>query len=275
MNSSEENKRSKGASARGQDSMGDRNNVDNTTERPSGEHGIQAASEISTDSTNEWTDVWPRWGSRLKDVIGLTIIGVGVAVGWLTLQSIEKQVETSVKQTEALKKQVETAVKQTEAVWYSTRPVLTMKSIEPQKDILPWSNPVRTPNGIITDSSLFNSLTITIQNVGQTPAALDTVFYELIGNNQLRSDFTEISTVVTPDQNITDQLPSVLRSDAVNYLRIHFRYHWEQREISAQPLIFQREYALAFENSAWKVGLFQSDKFDSLMGYAKSISSSR
>ncbi|MCH9031018.1 MAG: hypothetical protein IIB00_01980 [candidate division Zixibacteria bacterium] len=261
MSNSEEKNRYSGDSAREQDSAGHRNSVDETTEISSREHDTQFATSQLSDSKKEEIVPWPRWITRFKDVIGLVLIAGAVTVGWLTLQSIEKQVET--------------AIKQTEAVWNSTRPVLTMKSIVPKKDINPWSKPVRTPDGIISDSSLFNSLSITIKNVGQTPAALDTVYYEIISNNKWKSDFNELSTVVAPGQHIVDRMPTVFGTEAVIYLRVHFRYYWEQRELTTQPLNFKREYALEFEDSGWSASLFSSNKFDSLMSSAQLISSGK
>jgi len=235
--------------------------TENGTEQP--ENGnktnkshIQQDNQDSSSKRNKKVDVW----SRFKDIMELVLIAAGVSIGLFTLCSIEDQVET--------------AIKHTEAVWYATRPVLTVKSINYKNDIIPYTKPVNTPSGPITDSMLFHQLNITIQNIGPSPAALDTIYYELIGNGQLGSGFNDLSTTVSPDQQIIDKVPTILRTDAQNYLRIHFHYYWEQREATIHPLSFQREYGFAFNNNSWKVGLYSSDKFDSLLNNAIPVDTS-
>lgn len=205
----------------------------------------------ATTSSNDKDKIWPYWIKHYKDFIELVLIAVAVTVAVFTLFSIERQVKT--------------AISQTEAVWYSNRPILTMKSIEAKKDIRPWNKPVWTPSGTIKDSSLFHSLKVTFQNVGQSPAELDTIRYKMFIQGHLFTGFKEISTIFMPDQNIRDEIPTKLSTGAINYLRIHFTYYREQRKLSAEPLYFQRDYALLFKDSGWEVGLYSSNSFDSLL----------
>jgi len=151
---------------------------------------------------------------------------------------------------------------QTKAIWYSNRPALRIHPIEAEKDIRPYTGVVKSPVGSFSDSTLFSLLTFTIENEGNSPALIDTIYYELARQNTLMSDTVSYCVLpLSPKDVVAETMKLLLRKDRRSIFAITIVYDWEKPVATNEKFRLDKYFIAYHAEDCWHVNILSSEQY--------------
>jgi len=152
--------------------------------------------------------------------------------------------------------------RQTKAIWYANRPALRIHPIDAQKDIQPYGGIVKTPMGSFSDSTLFFELTTSIENAGNSPALIDTIYYELADQDAVISDTASYCVLpLSPKDVVAETMKLLLRKDKRSIFAITIVYYWEKRADKNDNFRLNKYFIAYYAEDSWHVRILSSAQY--------------
>ncbi|MBU1319405.1 MAG: hypothetical protein KKG33_13990 [candidate division Zixibacteria bacterium] len=189
------------------------------------------------------------WIKEHKDVIDIAIKATGLVVAVVTLSLIYSQIK-------GLREQ-------NLATWFSNRPALRILPLNPASDLNVFGEPSEHSIREDLSDTLFFKLTYTIGNVGNTPAAIDTAYYEMALPDKVLCDTVSYGRLcLAPSDEIIEAMRILLRRDKECVFKITIAYDWERPIGNRDRFRLEKYYRASFIDNKWRTVLLAAADYE-------------
>lgn len=198
------------------------------------------------------------WARANKPIIEL----LAVAAALITLYIIYDQTKEIANQTGAIVEQNKVMNERNKAIWYSYRPIIRIKPINPNRDIVAQDSSDSRFVYISEDSIGYFDFHFSTENIGQSYALIDTVGYALM--NSLLSDSLTVGLfrVQAPGELIVDNVFITLKKTGTNTLRLFYVFKWEKPDNLFERFEFIKYYLIRNEDNVWRVNVLSKLEYE-------------
>ncbi len=158
--------------------------------------------------------------------------------------------------------QIDQITRQTKAIWYSNRPVLRIAPIDPSRDIQPFKGEITRSGGTFFDSTHYSKLSFTIENVGNTPASVDKIYYELVTRDTVvchTSSYGDLPSL--PKDRAVAPMYLLLPKGETNIFKIEITYNWERPVDVDEKFILEKHFVADYAQESWQLKILSSEQY--------------
>ncbi len=190
------------------------------------------------------------------------------------IEQTEQNRASAAEQIDAIFKQNLLLSGQAQALWYATRPAIKILPIAPDADIRPFDGVSMVqigydPDSYSRDSDTANKFNMyyTLENVGRSPALLDSIKYEVVNQSYTAFPMQGLySLVLVQTDRVVQRVPIVFSKEDTTLLQIGVYYRFEMTTPVTTPFPpLVKSFNIVFTDDKWRVGVLPIEEFDRLV----------
>ena len=244
-------------------------NHENDVDGPGESSGAKKTQPDEAHPIQTEEQMWLKWIRKYKDAIEIASFIVGVTVALASLWYMQAQLDQLVANDEVASEQTSLLSEQVQAMWYGNRPILRISAFDARKDVIRYSEPwivgiidTLPRADTIHDVSKLYSLHYKIENVGPSPAIIDTIYTyvtytanDIIGCDDLTLEesnpWGDLEMSPRDIQVFQTDLPLI--AGPVNWVKLVVIYRWDGPTGVNSRLVVKKCLRALQEDSDWHI----------------------